>query len=194
MYDYRHAIGPRQIATATLLVLAAAFSTWLVQITAPPPETVQPPPRHDPDYFAARFTTAIMDITGQPHHRLRGEYLEHFPDDDSSEVRRPYFTFFREGAPSWFIESERGRVSSAGEMVWLFGQVYVRRPPGLDPWEMDTFDMRLRPKEQYGETDRAVEIRRPGLVVDAVGMHAYLKEDRVEFLSNVRGRYESPSP
>ncbi|CAK0775189.1 lipopolysaccharide export system protein LptC [Gammaproteobacteria bacterium] len=190
-----HDYDLHRLLKGVLLILVAALSAWLVQVTEPPLEVVEQPVRHDPDYFAERFTTTIIDAKGQIHHRLRADFLKHFPDDDSSDLQHPYFTLFREGSPSWLINSERGRVGAGGETVWLFGQVQVRQPPGFDAWEMDTSEMLLRPEVQYGETERAVEIRHPPWqVVDAVGMRVHLKDKQVELLSNVRGRYEAPFP
>lgn len=170
----------------TLLILVAIFSVWLTQISEPLLDTRESPPRHEVDYFAENFTATLMDAEGKPHYSLRSDYLEHFPDDNSTNLRNPYLTLFQKGIPYWFVTSKQGRVSAEGETVWLSEQVRIYRPPELEAWTLDTSEMLLYPKRQYGETNRAVEIRRPRQKMNAVGMHAYLKERRVEFLNHVR--------
>ncbi|CAK0751404.1 Lipopolysaccharide export system protein LptC [Gammaproteobacteria bacterium] len=172
------------------LIIVAAFSTWVTQTSAPQVDTPESPPRHDPDYFAINFIATIMDTTGKPHYRLQSNYIEHFMDDNSTELHKPNFILFQKGMPSWLLSAERGRVSAKGETVWLLDQVRLRRPDELEPLELNTSEMKLHPKQQYGETDHAIEIRRWRQVVNAVGMRADLKEKRLEFLSQVRGSYD----
>ena len=176
-----------------ILVLAVAGSIWLVQVTAPAPEVITRPPQTSSDYFAEHATTNIMDAAGQVRYRVRADRIDHFPSDDHSDLVRPLLTLFHAGTPTWLIRADHARVSAKGEEVWLLGQVQVRQPPGADNLELDSANVLLRPAVQSAETERAVEIRHPRQVLDAVGMRVYLEEKRVELLHNVRGRYDPPS-
>ncbi len=175
------------------LVLATALSFWLLQTTTPPPEQVAQRMRHTRDHFASHSTTTVADALGRFRYRVQADFLEHFPDDDSTDLAHLYITLFHEGEPSWFIAAEKGRVSAKGEEVWLLGQVQIRQPPGTDAWTLDTSEVLLRPTLQYAQTDKAVTIRHPQAILEALGMRVYLREKRVEWLHNVRGRYEPPS-
>ncbi len=174
------------------LIVAALGSFWLMSVTAPPPPTTAQVPRHARDAFAEKTTTTLVDAEGHAHYRVYADRLEHFPDDDSTDLEHPFVTLFDEGAPTWFITAERGRASAKGEDVWLFGRVEAREPPGPDTMTLDTAEVLLRPRLQYAETDRAVAVRHPQQALDAVGMRVYLREKQVELLHNVRGRYEPP--
>jgi len=48
----------------------------------------------------------------------------------------------------------------------------------------------VKPEQQYVETDKAVMLTTAGSTTRAIGMRAYLKQDKIELLSNVRGTHE----
>ena len=58
------------------------------------------------------------------------------------------------------------------------------------PITLTTPALNVWPKKDYAETDQPVTVVSDGLRLDAVGMKAYIDDQRVEFLSQVRGRYE----
>ncbi|CAK0765473.1 Lipopolysaccharide export system protein LptC [Gammaproteobacteria bacterium] len=171
------------------LILGAAGSFWLSEVTAPSLEKIERSVRHEQDYFATKLVAKILDNAGPLRYRLEADFVQHFPDDDSTDLTNPYFVLFREGVPSWMASAKKGQVSAKGETVWLRDQVQIRRPPDMLPWAMDTSELRLHPKEQFAETDRALEIRSQRQTVNAVGMKAFFSEKRVELLSQVRGRH-----
>ena len=62
------------------------------------------------------------------------------------------------------------------------------------PVVVTTRDVRLRPKEQYAETDAPVNIARGPDTIDAIGARVFLDQGIVELLSSARGRYAMPRP
>jgi lipopolysaccharide export system protein LptC len=101
-----------------------------------------------------------MDETGRRHRKLTTPHLRHYPDDDSSELDRPVLTVFKEGAPPWVIRSETGWISDDGDEIILQGRVFIDREAGegTRPVHIKTRELRVRPEEEYAQTDELVEI------------------------------------
>lgn len=177
-----------------VLLALAAFSWWLLQTTEKPQVSVPGKQRHDPDFYMKDFTLTTMDKAGAPRNRLSGPYLVHYADDDSAELTRPRMIAFRKDEPPWHIEAERGWISSGGKDVVLRGEVVMRQSDAVRGREQTvrTTDLHVRPDDEYAETTHPVTFsNNAGSVVDAVGMRASLKDERLELLSKVRASYVS---
>lgn len=170
----------------------AALSVWLLRTVQSQREPVAASRSHTPDYFIENFTASAMDERGKLRDRLRAQVMFHYPDDDSSELTRPHVEIYRQDAPPWRIDSDKGWVSAKGESVLLQGEVFINRDAASKrgPVRIITRDVRIRPKDQYAETDQPVTILHAGAHVDAVGMRAYFEQGRVQLLSTVRGKYD----
>jgi len=173
-------------------VLLAAGSTLLLQVTNKK-EGEKTKVEHTPDYYVEDFSVSNMDIEGKLKQTLSAERMLHYPDDDSTELTHPHLVIYEEGVPPWKIKSETGWVSGDGTLVLLNGAVKIDRAaaPGVRPVHITTRNLRVRPKENYAETDEKARVRSLGDVQTSVGMQAWLnKPMRFKFLSKVRGHYE----
>ncbi len=182
----------RRVVIGSLFILLAAGSSLLLQMTGEG-EIEKIEAEHTPDYYVEDFSITTMGVDGKLERTLSAERMLHYPDDDSTELTRPHLVIYEEGAPPWKIKSERGWVSGDGQLVLLNGAVEIDRAaaPGIRPVHIDTHNLRVRPKENYAETDEKVKIRSLGDVQRSVGMQAWLGEPiRIKFLSKVRGHYE----
>ncbi len=180
----------RHLPLGLLLTLALA-SAWTVRVLEMPQVRVQRSAPHEPDYYLERFVTTVMDDSGRPRRRIEAEYLAHFPDTDTKELSRPQVILYRDGAEPWRVVAERGWISANDDVMLLLGAVRIWRnaPDGGKDIEIRTRDLRVLPQTDYGETDQPVVIETPRSVSQGVGMRAYLRQGRVELLSNVRTRY-----
>jgi len=185
-------LSQRRIVIGSLFILLAAGSTLLLQVTGKE-ESEKVKLEHTPDYYVEDFSVTNMDIDGKLEQTLSAERMLHYPDDDSTELTRPHLVIYEEGVPPWKIKSETGWVSGDGQLVLLNGAVKIDRiaAPGIRPVHITTRDLRVRPKENYAETDEKVKVRSLGDVQTSIGMQAWLdKPIRLKFLSKVRGHYE----
>ncbi len=186
------ALSQRRVIIGSLFILLAAGSALLLQVTDEG-EDEQIEVKRAPDYYVEDFSITRMDLDGKLEQTLSAERMLHYPDDDSTELTRPHLVIYEEGAPPWKIKSETGWISGDGQLMLLNGEVKIARAaaPGVRPVRIDTRDLRVRPKENYAETDEKVKIRSLGDVQTSVGMQAWLNEPiRLKFLSKVRGHYE----
>jgi lipopolysaccharide export system protein LptC len=148
--------------------------------------------RHTPDFYMENFVTVKMDESGVVQRRVEAEYMAHFPDTDTHEFQDPYMVMYREDGPPWHVRSERGWLSSSGDVMLLLGQVHIWRNnvDGVKQVDVKTEDLRVLPEREYGETDKPVLITTATTQTRGIGMKAHLAESRLELLSNVRTRHE----
>ena len=182
-----------------VLVLAAlaAFSVWLQQMAEQAAPVLASGERHDPDFYLKDFTLTTMDKSGAPRNRLEAPYMVHYADDDTSEVDRPRMQVFRKDAPPWYIDAGKGVVLSEGKTVFLRDGVIIRLIHQAGPQQghdatLRTPDLTIKPDDEYAETASPVNFMdSAGNVINAVGMRAHFKDERLELLSQVRGKYVS---
>jgi len=177
------------ISKMILLLIMAALSLWLVEMSSPPIVNFERPIGHEHDLFAFNLAASIFDAQGILQRKIHTDYLEHFADDDSTELRNPDFTILQAGQPAWLIHAHHGRVSSEGETVWLEKEVVIRRPPNFPPGELTTTLLRVLPKQQYAETDQPVIINYLQNKITARGMRIYFAEKYWELLNQVRAQF-----
>jgi lipopolysaccharide export system protein LptC len=173
------------------LALLALSSLWLlirVEEEAPEPKSAE---RRQPDYYMEGFVTVKMDDKGRPHREFRADRLEHFPDTDTHEVKRPHIILHKTGEKPWNVTSESGWMSADGNVVLLHGRVRIWQDDEKDDVRLEviTSDVRVRLDSNYAETDQPALIQGPWGETDGVGMQAYLEEKRVRLLSDVHTRY-----
>ncbi|HLA74459.1 MAG TPA: LPS export ABC transporter periplasmic protein LptC [Gammaproteobacteria bacterium] len=172
------------------LLLVAGLSQWVRNLNGDgkPARSLS----HQPDYTMDDFTITAMGPTGKPKHQLQARYMAHYPDDGSTEFTQPHLTVYRDKGAPWHLYSERGWMSAERKFVLFRGDVLMENPqaPPSRIVRMVTKDLRVVVDEEFAETDQAVTIRSKTSVTHGVGMHAYLKEGRLQLLSKVRGTYE----
>lgn len=174
------------------LALAAGLSGWLYYWLDEEPAEPRARRSLTPDYYMVNFERTTMGVDGAPHNVLRADYMQHFPDDDSTELENPSMEVYNADGPPWYIKAERGWVGADQEVVLLFGPVRVWRNNSLGDRELEviTTDLRILPDSQYAETDQPTTIISRTSVTHAIGMRADLGDQKLELLSEVRSRYE----
>ena len=173
------------------LVFVAGMSWhWLNQ--AAPSEESKPVSVHSPDYYLENFTTTSMNDKGAPKHRIKGDNMIHFIDEDSTEITNPVMTVYDDKLPPWVIVAESGWMSGDGDLLMLLGEVQMDRS-GTEtarPVHIDTHDLRVQPNDDWAETEREVFITTLDDRMKGVGMRAlFSKPIRFQLLSKVQSHY-----
>ena len=191
-----HLTPPRRTVRAILrpwavpaaLLAAAGASGWIlygIDFDAPAPARGEA--SEAPDAWMENFVTVEMDGAGRPQRRIEARRMTYHADA-TVELSDPYYVLYRAEGEPWNVRSERGRVSADGATVRLLGQVDIWRDDGSGGRALDvrTGHLTMLPDSEYGETAQPVTILMPASTTTGVGMHAYLDEDRIELLSQVR--------
>lgn len=186
---------PTILFPLALLALLALLTLWIERSVQPPEKKLDGSTRHDPDYILNNFTTTRTDINGNLKYVLSAEEMKHYPDDDTTELRKPHFTQFSVEKPYTKVESDRGFVSSDGENVQFLGNVKVVRQAFKDRGELTvtTDFLDVVPDKEIATTDRPVTIHQaPDTVIHAVGMIYDKKQKTLQLKSRVRAHYVKP--
>jgi lipopolysaccharide export system protein LptC len=183
-----------QLFPIILLALLAGLSFWLqsaINVEEPRRDGKE---RHDPDAIVENFTVRRFAASGQVKYRLTAPYLEHFPDDDSSELRSPTLHNYRPDAPPVTFTARNARVSAGGETVFLWDDVRASRAATADRPELLARmpDLTVQPDLGTAFTNSPVEITMGQSWLKGVG--AQLDNNAATFVlqSQVTGVYVRP--
>jgi lipopolysaccharide export system protein LptC len=181
-----------RILLVLVMVLAAVVSWRLVQEEKPPSQGITKSGPREIDYYVTGLDVTRMTTAGRPAHRLRAVNLQHYTDDDTTELQQPRLTVYQADGPPWEVDAERAWMSADGSLVLLSGEVLIEREGDVSnrPMRIVTRDLRVQPSEDYAETDEKVRVESESDWLDAVGMQAWLRPpSRLKFLSQVKGYY-----
>ncbi len=90
----------------------------------------------------------------------------------------------------WTLHADTGRMDADGDMLQLRGNVVaVARSEGGEAATIRTDYLEIDPDSLVAETPRVVNIEYAEGRITATGMRAYLREDRLQLLSNVHGTF-----
>lgn len=171
-----------------ILALLAGFTFWLEQTSQGEPRASGAKARHDPDFWVDRFTLRRFDTKGNLLHALTAKRLEHFPDDDSTEVAAPHLQSF--GRRETQTVANTAWLDKEGKHVRLEGDVRVIRPgEGKDPETVITTSvLHVTPDDETAETSAPVTITQGQSVVHgANGMELNNKTRVTVLLGPVEG-------
>mgnify|MGYP001828155200 CR=1 FL=1 len=182
-------MNTRQAALFALLLLVVIGTGWFLdkQSAKRLPASVS---ETGPDSFVETIDLAVMDEQGQLKYRLKAEHMTHFPNEDRLRLTRPDIDVVHTDGAVWRIIAERGEAATAGDRIWLLGEVDIRRPgsAGNDAIHVVTRDLLVKPEEEMAETENAATITGNRYVINALGMKAYFRSGTLELLSRVKGR------
>lgn len=179
-----------------LLLTLAGLSVWMFQGQPEKGRSVTVQSQGAPDSFMENFTTQTMDAEGRPQYQLSAVRMAHYADDDRSELVQPHFTAFRADGEQWTVVAESGQALAGAKQILLNGAVTIERHPAATaPADLQivTRDVRVRPADDYAETDAATTIVHgtgaQQATLNSLGMQVNFGEGQLLLLSEVRGHY-----
>ena len=181
--------GSGQIFALLLLALLAGLSFWLKKAVEPPGEAPGSKTRHEPDAIAENFTVRQYDAGGRIARRLSAPYMEHFPDDDSSELKSPKLVRHKPDAPDMTLTGDRARVTSKGETVLLEENVVATRAATAERPQLVARmpDLTVKPDDGVAYTASPVEITEGPSWMKGTGMHIDNNTATFQLQSQVTG-------
>jgi|SRR5436190_4199809 len=148
--------------------------------------------RHDPDYVVTHFTTTTYNREGSAETVLSAAQMQHYPDDDSTEVTAPRVMQAKPAQPRFTVEAERGKISREGDEIFLYDHVVLVREAEADKpvARMTTDFLHILRDRSLVRTDRPVLFEEEGRSLRGRGME-YRADTRELFLrDDVRARFE----
>lgn len=181
------------LGTLAGLIGLALFTWWLAELLAPQPEIAKPVVEHSVDYYALKFLRTEMNEDGSPKTRLSAASMNHYADDNTSELSRPLLLLYSTDAPPWVVRSDMGNISGDGDTIFLGGKVLLTRDAydKSNALEVVSKDVTVHMDENYLLTEAYTEIFNHPQYTSGTGMRTDFADGmQTTLLSDVRGRYE----
>ena len=173
-----------------LLITAAVLTSWLNRST-PSTTVVADKPAPQADFFLENFQIHQYDENGKLSYELQGQRLDHYPNNDITEINVPNIAITTELSP-WHIQAQTAVIKPEIEDEMLFiGKVDVRRPNTAlaSALSLQTEHLLLKPAAETLYSNQLVTLTGPGSKIIASQMQADLKQGQITLL-DVKGRYE----
>lgn len=148
---------------ALVLLTALVIGTWWAADYAQRAVPIDPPRRvtHEPDHWASQFVLVRSNEAGMVINRLEGDFMEHFPDTDSYEIKQARAIGQQPGSPLTIGTSDIAVMDQDGARVTMTGNAHVHRLPDAEnkPLDVKSDVLIILPDEDVMYTDH------PALVV-----------------------------
>ncbi|AMX02030.1 LPS export ABC transporter periplasmic protein LptC [Microbulbifer thermotolerans] len=178
------------------VVLLISAGLWFAE--SPPQQLLgkRPTPQQQKkaaDLIIRDARTRHFNEEGTLAYRVDADQITYFQFErrDRADLTEPRFLFYQAHQPKWRTESRSGVAHNNGERVVLRGDVKINELPEAGGIRLDTQAITIKPRQEYAETDKVVTITAGPNITSGKGLRAFLKEDRVEILSDVKSSYES---
>lgn len=175
-----------------IIVLALALLSWWFQ------DFLQDTPiintqknTHFPDYFMENFTITNMNKQGQPAYILQARKMQHFADDDSTEIDQPLIQFKDENG-HWSISAQRAKILQDKNTIHLYENVKVLRTASKTrgPLSIETHYLTVNTESKIAQTDKLAHLKTQNFELDSRGMVFDNKLGILQLKSNIKGKYE----
>lgn len=183
---------------AALMAAGAVFalgSFWLLYVVDRDGAPQGGPGRGESDYFVDNFSVVRMTPAGSPAYLVSGARLTHHPQDDSSDIERPFVRKLNDGQAPTDVRAERARIDQGNSRVLLSGNVTVERAAsaGARPLRLTTPELTVFPDLDRMQTDAPVEMVSGGARLSGIGMTGDNAARRIEIAHRLRLTYP-PAP
>jgi lipopolysaccharide export system protein LptC len=177
------------IALAALLCAAVASGILLVRS-----RDVREPPERAPalgiGYYAENATLSGTGDNGNLIYQVSAASIVQAPSDGSISLREVTVRYSPANDIPWSLTADTGRIPPGDKMIELSGNVVAEtRETGSPAATIRTDYLEFDPVTSVAATDRRVVIEYDGSTLQATGMRAILRDERLELLSGVSGRY-----
>ncbi len=144
------------------------------------------------DMVIYNLTVHQFDTNGRLVHYLMTPLMRHVPENNTHWLKSPHIVVTQLDQPAWDIRAQQATALYGGQQI-TFNRNVIAHQPSDEHTQESTFKteaITYFPKDKLATTLLAVTYERPGNLVQATGMKAYLAEKRVQLLSQARGTYE----
>ena len=116
------------IVSLVILTFLVMGSWWAAEYSQRAVE-IDPPVRmtHERDHWATQIVLLRTDEKGFVIHRLEGDLMEHFPDDQSYDVVRPRAFGLKADSPLTIATSQTATVFDEGDRIIMKGDAILLR-------------------------------------------------------------------
>jgi lipopolysaccharide export system protein LptC len=177
-----------------LLALLATMSFWLDRKVQPPAHRPDGSTRHDPDFIVEGFSAVKLNPDGSRRYSLAAKRMEHFPDDNSTQLELPRLVYFDYQRAPVTIRSEAAEAVEGADDVFFRGDVQIIRSAYASNAELGVFTSFLHviPDEDLAKTDKPVRMVEGNSTASSVGLEFNNVTREIKLLSEVKVSYANP--
>jgi len=180
-----------------LLVTGPAIGTLFALVSAgcdmagPLAPQAADPALRDPGYSASGARIIETGVDGRPRYAVRAATIRQDPADGSIALQGIEMRVTRTDAEAWLLSAAAATMPESARNVALTGTVRVTGAVagGRQSLEIRTEQLAYDLESEIARAPGAVTILLGGRRLDAVGMIANLKDQRVQLESKVNGRF-----
>ena len=117
------------IIVSLVILTSLVMGTWWAADYSQRAVEIDPPVRltHERDHWATQIVLVRTDENGLVIHRLEGDLMEHFPDDQSYDVVRPRAFGLKADNPLTIATARSATVFEEGDRIVMKGDAVVLR-------------------------------------------------------------------
>jgi len=145
---------------------AAEYTQRAVELDAPAKQT------HEPDSWGKVLVMLRTDEQGIATSRVEGEYMEHFPDDDSYDIITPRAMSIKADKPTLVGTSQMATVLDDGNRIIMKKDAVVMRLPSqeTDPLNVSSEEITMLMDEDVAFTHLPALAIRERSTLKGIGM------------------------
>ena len=117
------------IIVSLVILTSLVMGTWWAADYSQRAVEIDPPVRltHERDHWATQIVLVRTDENGLVIHRLEGDLMEHFPDDQSYDVVRPRAFGLKADNPLTIATARSATVFEEGDRIVMKGDAVLLR-------------------------------------------------------------------
>jgi lipopolysaccharide export system protein LptC len=191
-YDHRHEfpVNFQHYTTTAVLLVGAIASGLLVYQSGPEQEDSDTRPRLGIGYYMNEAEVIGTGDEGQTIYRVKAHTASQNLDDGAIDMEAITMIYDPITSIPWDLRANTGRIPPDDNIIELSGNVVaVSRESDEPPTTIRTDYLEIHPDTYVAQTQRDVTIEYAGKRIFATGLRAYFKEDRLQLISNVKGKF-----
>jgi len=153
-----------------------------------------------PQEYMKTVELTIYDTQGAIKNALSADYWAYSPQTEHSILNKPKLIIYKPDHTVWEIVAKHARVNQpnigAIESIALSKDVVLQssQPTAMTQVAhvtVETQSLDYQPEKQYAETAQFVKMTKPALTITGIGLRAFLENNWVELLHDVKTYYTS---
>jgi lipopolysaccharide export system protein LptC len=179
----------KNVFLSVLMMAAITLAAWTTLTYRPILSATQAAPL--PDAYMEDVTTFIMDKLGKVNMKIVTPKMIHYTNNDTTDLTTPSLTLYRNSPNPWLITAKFAQATQGINYVNFSQDVMIKRAADDENPEtsIKTTTLRVEPNNKVAETNDAITLEQPNIIVNATGMHADLNTGDIKLLSQARGEY-----
>lgn len=174
----------------TTALIAAAVATYGILIRDPAPDTRATERPAQPGYYLKDAVITYTQPNGEPRMRFIASLMQQNPLDDSIVAERVRMEYLAIPDQPWIMTADQGRAPADLVNIAFSGNVVVRSDAGIRSATIRTTRLSVNTRTNVASTSAPVEIEVAGNRLNATGLRADLRAERLQLQSAIHGTFE----